>query len=51
MNSIFNTQIQYLKGVGAKRAENLRNEASKHTLHDLLVYYTYKHIDNRNFIK
>ncbi|MDD2687102.1 MAG: DEAD/DEAH box helicase, partial [Bacteroidales bacterium] len=51
MNSIFNTQIQYLKGVGAKRAEILRNEASIHTLHDLLVYYPYKHIDKSKFYK
>lgn len=51
MNSIFNTQIQYLKGVGAKRAEILRNEASIHTLHDLLVYYPYKYIDKSKFYK
>ncbi|MFA7401665.1 MAG: ATP-dependent DNA helicase RecG [Bacteroidales bacterium] len=49
METMFNTKIQYLKGVGAKRAEILNKEASVYTLHDLIMYFPYKYIDKSKF--
>ena len=41
--------ITYLTGVGAKRAELLRNEMNIRTAEDLLRYYPYKYIDRSRF--
>ena len=43
-NSDLNTPIQYIKGVGPKRAEAL-NGASIHTVNDLLHYYPRRYLD------
>lgn len=37
--------IQYLAGVGPKRAELLRKELGIATFHDLLYYFPFRHID------
>lgn len=42
---ILQTPIEYLKGVGPKRAEVLQKEFDIHTFQDLLYYYPYRHID------
>ena len=43
-NSDLNTHIQYIKGVGPKRAEAL-NKASIQTVNDLLHYYPRRYLD------
>ncbi len=45
------TPIEYLKGVGPKRAELLRAEADIHTFHDLITYYPFRYIDRSRFHK
>lgn len=45
MPDISNTDIQYLPGVGPKKAEILNKELEIFTLDDLLHYYPYKYID------
>ena len=49
MLSIFQTPIEYLKGVGSKKAEILKKEASVFTLQDLLMYFPYKYVDKSQF--
>lgn len=44
-NDILKTSIEFLKGVGPKRAEVLRKEFGIETFDDLLHYYPYRHID------
>ncbi len=39
------TDIQYLSGVGPKRAELLRKELNINTIEDLIYYFPYKYID------
>lgn len=43
--------IQFLPGVGPKRAETLKAELQIETVEDLLQYYPYKHIDRSKFYK
>ncbi len=42
---ILDTKIEYLKGVGPKRAELLKKELSIFTFRDLLHYYPFRYID------
>ncbi len=42
---ILQTPIEFLKGVGPKRAEVLQKEFGIHTFQDLLYYYPYRHVD------
>ena len=42
-------QIDFLKGVGSKKAEILKKEFSIFTLNDLLFYFPYKYIDKSKF--
>ena len=42
---LLQTPIEYLKGVGPKRAETLKKELNIFTYNDLLHYYPYRHID------
>lgn len=42
---LLDTPIEYLKGVGPKRADVLRKEFNIFTFADLLCYYPYRHID------
>lgn len=44
-------EIQFLKGVGAKRAEILVKELNIFTFEDLLYYFPYKYIDRTKFYK
>lgn len=44
-NHFFDTKIEFLKGVGPKRAEMLRKELSIATFGQLLVYYPFRYID------
>lgn len=45
MNNLSKRDIQYLPGVGPQRAAILAKELNISTLHDLLYYFPYKHID------
>ena len=42
---LLQTPIEFLKGVGPKRADILRKEFEIFTFEDLLLYYPYRHID------
>ncbi|GAB4287960.1 MAG: ATP-dependent DNA helicase RecG [Marinilabiliales bacterium] len=46
-----NNDINYLKGVGPKRAELLSKELKIKTFNDLLFYFPYKYIDRTKFYK
>ncbi len=43
------TPIEYLKGVGPKRAELLKSELDIHTFNDLLAFYPFRYIDRSRF--
>lgn len=45
----FNQDIQYVKGVGPKRAELLNKELNIFTVEDLLRHYPYKYVDRSRF--
>ncbi len=45
MRSFLETPVEFLKGVGPKRAELLRKEINIHTFGDLLSYYPFRYID------
>lgn len=49
--NFLSTPIEYLKGVGPKRAELLRSELKVRTFEDLLSYYPYRYIDRSKFFK
>ncbi|MBN2682986.1 MAG: ATP-dependent DNA helicase RecG [Bacteroidales bacterium] len=46
-----NQNIQFLSGVGPKRAELLAAEASIRTVEDFLYYFPYRYIDKTRFYK
>jgi len=48
---ILNTSIEYLKGVGPKRGELLRKEASIYTFGDLLEFFPFRYVDRSKFCK
>ena len=45
INDFLNTSIEYLKGVGPKRAELLKAELNLETFGHLLVYFPFRYID------
>jgi ATP-dependent DNA helicase RecG len=45
------TPIEFLKGVGPKRAEVLKKEIEVFTFYDLLQYYPYRHVNKSEFYK
>lgn len=49
MNDLLKTPIEYLKGVGPKKAELLRKEAGVGTYKDLLYYFPFRYVDRSNF--
>lgn len=49
MADILNNEIQFLPGVGPKRAELLRNELNINVFGDLLYHFPYKYIDRSKF--
>jgi len=51
MQQYLKQDIQFLPGVGPKRAELLRDELKIQTFEDLITYYPYKYIDRSRFYK
>ncbi|MBE9510921.1 MAG: ATP-dependent DNA helicase RecG [Bacteroidetes bacterium] len=49
MSDILKTDIQYLSGVGPKRADLLRKELQIRCFEDLLYYFPYKYVDRTKF--
>ena len=49
MDSLMNTDIKFLPGVGPRRAEMLFNELGVRTFEDLLKHYPYKYTDRTRF--
>ena len=49
MSEYLRTPIEYLKGVGANRADLLKTELGIHTFGDLLSYYPFRYVDKSNF--
>lgn len=49
--SKLDNNIEFLKGVGPKKAEALRGELGIQTFMDLLQYYPYKYVDRSSFTK
>lgn len=47
----FDKDIQFLKGVGPKRAELLNKELNLFTLKDLLYYFPFRYIDRSKYYK
>jgi ATP-dependent DNA helicase RecG len=50
-NQLFQTPIEYLKGVGLARAEVLKKELQIYNFEDLLRHFPYKYIDRTRFYK
>lgn len=48
-DSILDTPIEYLKGVGPERAKVLKTEFEIHTFGDLLRWYPYRYVDRTRF--
>ncbi len=48
---VFQTPIEYLRGVGVTRADVLKKELEIFTFEDLLRHFPYKHIDRTRFYK
>ncbi|HNX43930.1 MAG TPA: ATP-dependent DNA helicase RecG [Bacteroidales bacterium] len=46
---ILDTPIEFLKGVGPKRAEIMRSEFGISTFYDLLTYYPFRYVDRSRF--
>ena len=51
MNNFLETPIEYLKGVGAKRAELLRKELGIATFEDLLSHFPFRYVDRSAYQK
>ena len=51
MTDYLKTPIEYLKGIGQKRAEVLKREFNIVTYTDLLFYFPYRHIDKSTIYK
>jgi len=51
MSHFLDQEIQYLSGVGPKRAELLEKELGISTIRDMLQYYPYRYIDRTKFYK
>ena len=45
------TEIEYLKGVGPKRAESLQKELNIFTFKDLLNHFPFRYVDKTKFYK
>lgn len=48
---LWQTPIEYLKGVGPLRSEWLKTELGIYTFDDLLQYYPFRHIDKSTYFK
>ena len=49
--NLLETPIEYLKGVGPKKAELFKKEFSIYTFQDLLFYFPYRHVDKSKIYK
>ena len=49
MNDKWMTPIEFLKGVGPKRAEVLKKEIGVHTFQDFLYYFPFRYVDRSVF--
>jgi ATP-dependent DNA helicase RecG len=49
--NFFETQIEYLKGVGPKRAEILKSELQIFTFAELINYFPFRYVDRSKFYK
>src|SRR5690554_4838998 len=50
MDYLFNTPIEYLKGVGAERGNALRMEAGVDKMWDLLNYFPFRYVDRSSYV-
>lgn len=50
-NDFLQTPVEYLKGVGPKRAELLKSELNIYCFDDLLNYYPFRYVDRSKFSK
>ncbi len=48
--NLLDTKIEFLKGVGEKKAKVLNKELNIVTYRDLLSYYPYRYVDKSNFV-
>jgi len=51
MQQYLQQDIQFLQGVGPKRADLLREELGIHTFEDLLTHYPYRYVDRSKFYR
>jgi len=51
LSTIFDTRIEYLKGVGPQKAELLNKELGIFTYGDLLQHYPFRYEDRSTFLK
>ncbi len=51
MKEYLETPVEFLKGVGPKRAELLRSELNIHTFADMLNYYPFRYVDRSRIYK
>ena len=51
MQQYLQQDLQFLPGVGPKRADMLRQELEMNTFEDLLTYYPYRYVDRSRFYK
>jgi len=49
--NLLETPIEYLKGVGPKKAELFKQEFTIYTFQDLLFYFPYRHVDKSKIYK
>lgn len=49
MSQLLQTSIEYLKGVGPKRAELLKKGLNIHTFGDLMTHYPFRYVDKTKF--
>ena len=49
MKDIFDNSIEYLKGVGPKKAELLNSELEIFTFRDLIYYFPFRYVDRSKF--
>jgi len=51
MKTFLETPVEFLKGVGPKRAELLKKEVDIHTFGDLISYYPFRYVDRSRIYK
>ena len=47
--NVFLTPIEYLKGIGPRRAMTLKNELGIYNAGDLLTFYPFRYVDKSRF--